>query len=131
VINATNTSIAGATSGLYIAPVRSDNTQVLALAYNTSTKEIVTSTSIAGNGGGVGPTGPTGSNTGFTGPTGAAGTNGTNGATGATGQRGATGVTGTLILYGNFDPNEASPPASRVGDLFIDTETGLLYARTA
>ena len=82
----------------------------------------------------IGPTGvqgPTGSNTGFTGATGAAGTNGTNGATGATGADGATGITGTLILYGGFDPNEASPPGARVGDLFIDTETGMLYARTA
>jgi hypothetical protein len=48
-------------TGFYAAPIRSDNTQTLAMAYNPVTYEIVTSTGVGGGGGGAtGPTGPTG-----------------------------------------------------------------------
>lgn len=60
IINATSAElngVAGQTGCFYVAPIRSDDTQNLGLAYNTSTKEIVTSTTI---GLGVGITGITG-----------------------------------------------------------------------
>jgi hypothetical protein len=48
VLDATGGTIAPGTTGFYAAPVRSDNAQTLALAYNATTKEIVTSTGTAG-----------------------------------------------------------------------------------
>ena len=51
ILNATGndlSGIAGQTASFYVAPIRSDNTQTLALAYNTTTKEITTSTGVAG-----------------------------------------------------------------------------------
>jgi len=71
IINATSEAlngVTGQTGSFYVAPVRSDNTQTLGLAYNTSTKEIVTSTALSSTGS-TGSTGNTG-NTGPTGPTG-------------------------------------------------------------
>ena len=50
ILNATtNTSLNSAgTDRFYVAPIRADNTQTLALAYNATTKEIVTSTGVGG-----------------------------------------------------------------------------------
>ena len=59
IINATSVElkgVAGQTGSFYVAPVRSDNTQPLALAYNPSTYEIVTSTSVTAGGFGAGNT---------------------------------------------------------------------------
>ena len=59
ILNATGnrlSGVAGQTSSFYVSPVRSDNTQTLGLAYNSSTNEIVTSTGLISSG----PTGPTG-----------------------------------------------------------------------
>jgi len=59
IINASSdelNGVPGQTGRFYVAPIRQDNSQTLALAYNTSTKEIVTST--AAGGGGVGPLNP-------------------------------------------------------------------------
>jgi hypothetical protein len=49
VLNATVTPVNGSSfpNAFYVAPVRVDNSQTLALAYNASTKEIVTSTAVA------------------------------------------------------------------------------------
>ena len=49
VLNATSVPVNGSSfsSAFYVAPVRVDNSQTLALAYNTSTSEIVTSNAIA------------------------------------------------------------------------------------
>jgi hypothetical protein len=48
VLNATGLNLNGDTgNAFYVAPVRSDNAQTLALAYNPTTSEIVTSTSVA------------------------------------------------------------------------------------
>jgi hypothetical protein len=52
VLDATGGDINAQTTGFYAAPVRPDNTQSLALAYNATTKEIVTSTAIGGGSGG-------------------------------------------------------------------------------
>ena len=49
ILNATGSNldgIANATQRIYIAPIRSDDTQDLMLAYNTTTKEVVTTTAI-------------------------------------------------------------------------------------
>jgi hypothetical protein len=76
IINATSeelNGVPGQTGRFYVAPIRSDDTQTLGLAYNTSTKEIVTSNAVTG--GGQGQTGPTGY-TGYTGPTGITGPTG-------------------------------------------------------
>ena len=59
ILNATGnrlSGVAGQTDSFYVSPVRSDNTQTLGLAYNSSTNEIVTSTGLISSG----PTGPTG-----------------------------------------------------------------------
>jgi hypothetical protein len=49
ILNATGSNLngtAGRTGSIYIAPIRDDNTQTLALAYNPITKEVVTSTTV-------------------------------------------------------------------------------------
>jgi hypothetical protein len=59
ILNATGNRLSGVpgqTGSFYVSPVRSDNTQTLGLAYNSSTNEIITSTGLISSG----PTGPTG-----------------------------------------------------------------------
>ena len=59
ILNATGTvvnGVTGQTGSFYVAPVRSDDTQTLGLAYNSSTYEIVTSTAVAAGGLGAGNT---------------------------------------------------------------------------
>jgi hypothetical protein len=97
IINASSeelNGVPGQTGCFYVAPIRQDNLVSLALAYNTATNEIVTSSTITG--GGMGPTGPTGYTgyTGYTGVTGASGYTGATGYTGYTGESGPTGATG-------------------------------------
>lgn len=49
ILNASGTTLNGSTTNaFYVAPIRADNTRTLALAYNPTTKEIVTSTGITG-----------------------------------------------------------------------------------
>lgn len=58
ILNASGGVLNGSTaSAFYVNPVRADNTQTLALAYNPSTKEIITSTAVA-----AGTTLPNGTN---------------------------------------------------------------------
>ena len=49
ILDATGGQINMSTPGFYVAPIRSDNAQTLALAYNATTKEIVTSTGSQGS----------------------------------------------------------------------------------